>query len=36
MADVNRLVVFEDFEGIKSRVLTMQKERMQCEILIDA
>lgn len=36
LADLHRLIMFEDFEGIKSRVVTMQRERNQCEVLIDA
>ena len=34
--DVYRLIMFEDFEGLKKRAMTMQKERTQCDVHIAA
>jgi len=27
--------MFEDFEGLKRRAVTMQKERLMCELMLD-
>ena len=36
LQDVYRLIMFEDFEGLKKRAMTMQKERTQCDVHIKA
>lgn len=36
LEDIQRLIVFEDFEGIKTRMIAMHRERIKCEVLIDA